>query len=79
MNKILKVIKIILSIFIIIFCILQLTDIIPYSIDIAMPLLGLLMFIQGLENYKDNKKLSIFSFLVGLFIFVVTFIKILSK
>lgn len=72
----LKIIGIIFSIIVIILSMLQLFGVMENADNFFMPGLGVILFIQGIQNLKDNKELSYFSFGVGLFIYIVAFFKI---
>ena len=70
-QKILSVLGIIISIIIIVLAILQMIDILPNAINIFEPLLGVLMVIQAIEQWQDNRKSAYFSLAVAIFIFIV--------
>lgn len=72
--KAVSILGILVSTAIIIFCILQLTGIFPNATDILMPLLSVLMCIQGIQNWKTNRLSASFSLLVAIFIGIVTLI-----
>ena len=72
----LRLFVIVLSMIIIILSLLQLFGVMDDADNIFMPGLGIIMFIQGIENLKKSKELSYFSFGVGIFIYIVAFFKI---
>lgn len=69
--KILTVIGFIMSISIIVLTFLQIFNIWDKAINIFEPLLGFLMLIQAIENWKSNKKTAYYSLFVAIFIFIV--------
>ena len=77
--KILLILGLVISISIIILAILQLLGIYDEAINIFEPLLGVLMIIQAIENFKINKKLAVYSILVAIFIFLVFFVILLGR
>ncbi len=68
--KILNVIAFIISIIVIILSLMQIFNIWDKAINIFEPLLGILMLIQAIENWKNNKLTAYFSLFVAIFIFV---------
>ena len=69
-NKILFILGILVSIFILVFGLLHLMHAYKYADDMFMLGLMLLMFIQVLEYWKKNKKTAMFSLVVGIFILI---------
>lgn len=69
-EKIAFVIGLICSVLVIILSILQLTGIMETALNIAEPLLGVLMITQGILFWKKNKPIALFSFAVAIFICV---------
>lgn len=72
--KILSIIGLIISITIIVLAILQIFNVWDKAINVFEPLLGVLMIIQAIENWKTNKSTAYFSLFVALFIFIVAII-----
>ena len=72
--KILTIFGLIISITIIILSILQIFNVWNKAINVFEPLLGVLMLIQTIENWKTNKSTAYFSLFVAIFIFIVAFI-----
>ena len=77
--KVLAIIGTIVSIVIIVFASLQLFNVYDKADYIFMPALGVLMFIQGLQYWKSNKGTAIFSFITGIFIFIIFVTKVFVK
>ena len=75
--KSISILGVLVSTTIIIFCILQLAGIFPNATDIFMPLLGVLMCIQAIQNWKTNRLSAYFSLLVAIFIGIVALINFL--
>lgn len=73
-EKIVFIIGFFCSILVIIFGILQITGLLENAINIAQPLLGVVMVSQGILQWKKSKKVSVFSFAVAGFIFCVAII-----
>lgn len=72
--KIMTVISFIISITVIILSFMQIFDIWDKAINIFEPLLGALMLIQTIENWKTNRLTAYFSLFVAIFIFIVAII-----
>ena len=72
--KILTIFGIIISITVIVLSLLQIFNIWDKAINVFEPLLGVLMIIQAIENWKTHKALAYYSLFVAFFIFVVAII-----
>lgn len=72
--KILTLIGVIISITVVILAFMQIFNVWDKAINIFEPLLGVLMLIQTIENWKTNKSIAYFSLFVAIFIFVVAII-----
>ncbi len=72
--KILTVTGCIIAIAVIILSLIQIFNIWDKAINIFEPLLGVLMLLQTIENWKDNRPAAYFSLFVAIFIFVVAVI-----
>lgn len=68
--KILTVIGVIIAIAIVILAFLQIFDIWDNAISVFEPLLGVIMLIQTIENWKTNKRTAYFSLFAAIFIFI---------
>lgn len=77
--KILTIFGLIISVSVVILAILQIIGVWENSIYVFSPLIGVLMIIQTIENWKKNKGLAYFSLFTALFLFTVTFITIFIK
>lgn len=69
-EKVLYVLSGICSIIIIILASMQILGIWKNAADIFEPVLGVLMLIQAIQNWRKNKKVAIFSLCVAIFIFI---------
>lgn len=76
MRKILKLktTSSICSILIIVLAITQILDIWEGAINILEPLLGILMLIIAIQNWKDNRKVAILNLIAAIFLFLVAII-----
>lgn len=72
--KILEVIGIVISILVIVLALMQLLNVWDNAINVFEPLLGVLMIIQAIENWKINRKMSYYLLFVAIFIFIVAII-----
>lgn len=68
--KVLTIIGFVISVLVIILSMLQIFDIWDRAINIFEPLLGVMMLIQTIENWKTNKRTAYFSLFVAIFIFI---------
>lgn len=71
-------IKVLISIAVIILGCLELLELVPGAIKLAMTLVGLLLLLQGFEHIKERRGLAIFSFCCALFILAVCAVAILG-
>ncbi len=62
------------SVAIIVLSLLQLFNIWDNAINVFEPLVGILMLIQALENWKTNKAVAYFSLFVAIFVLIVSII-----
>ena len=72
--KVLTIIGFIISIAIMILTFLQIFNIWDKAINIFEPLLGVLMLIQTIENWKTNRKTAYFSLFAAILIFITAII-----
>ena len=70
-EKILSVISAICSIIIIVLACIQILGIWENAINIVEPLLGVIILIQAIKNRKKNKVVAILNLCVSIFIFLV--------
>lgn len=71
-EKVLSVMGIICAISIIILACMQILGIWKTAVNIFEPLLGVLILIQAIQNWKKNKAVAIFSLCVAIFVFLVS-------
>ena len=72
--KILTIFGLIISITIIVLALMQIFNIWDKAINVFEPLLGVLMIIQAIENWKTSRATAYFSLFVAIFIFLVAII-----
>lgn len=70
-EKILSLFVSICSIIIIVLAFMQILGIWENSINVFEPLLGVVILIQAIQNWKKNKIVAIFSLCASIFIFLV--------
>ncbi|MNP77879.1 hypothetical protein D3C76_1753930 [compost metagenome] len=58
---------------------MQILDIWENAINVFEPLLGVLMVIQTIQNWKKNKAVAIFSLCVAIFIFGISIFVFLTR
>lgn len=78
-EKVLSVMGIICSISIIILVCMQILGIWKTAINVFEPLLGVMILIQAIQNWKKNKAVAIFSLCVAIFIFLVSIFILVIK
>lgn len=78
-RKLLFMAGLVCDIGILLFIILDWFKIIENGEFVYMPLLGTLMLIQGIKEWENNKKLSVLSLGMAVFVYVASIIKIFIK
>lgn len=73
-NKLLIVIRIILSVIVVILAAFQLAGIWERAIDYAVPILGVYLFVLSFQEWKQKRGSAILSICLSIFIFIVSFI-----
>ena len=73
-DKIMFVIRIVLSVLVLFLALLQISGAVDQAVDYAVPLLGVYLFILSVQEWKQNRGSAILSICLALFIFIVTFI-----
>ena len=71
-EKVLSVIATICSVIIIVLACIQILGIWENAINVFEPLLGVVILIQAIQNWKKNKIVAIFSLCASIFIFLVS-------
>lgn len=71
-DKVMLVIRIVLSIVVLVLASLQLLGILERAIDFAVPLLGVYLLILSLQEWKQKRGSAILSICLALFIFICT-------
>ena len=72
--KILTIFGLIISVTIIVLALMQIFNIWDKAINVFEPLLGILMLIQAIENWKTNRATAYFSLFIAIFIFLIAII-----
>lgn len=72
--KIIAILRLVLSVFVVAYSILGLSDVINIreSNNVAIPVLGVVIALNGVDSLRTNKALAIFSFVAAFFIFITT-------
>lgn len=78
-EKILSILGLICSLSIIILAALQILDIWNTAIDVFEPLLGVLMVIQTIENWKKNRKVALIYLCAAIFIFFISIFVLVTR
>lgn len=73
-NKVVLVVRIVLSIVIIVLALLQILGVMESAINYTMPLLGVYFVILSIQEWKTQRGYALFSISVALFIFIVAFV-----
>lgn len=71
-DKLLLVVRIIISICVIIFVLLSSSGIWKEASNLTVPLLGVVNVLQSVQEWKEHRKTAIFGFIVAGFCFIVT-------
>ena len=71
-DKTMIVIRIVLSMVIIVLGVLQITGTLGRTLDYAVPLLGIYLLLQAVQEWKQNRGAAVLSICLAAFIFVVT-------
>ncbi|MBO5120539.1 MAG: DUF3953 domain-containing protein [Bacilli bacterium] len=77
-DKALTIIRLITSILVIVFALLQLLKIWDKAIYVAAPLVGVVLLVQGIQEFKDNRSVALVSFGCSIFIFICAIVVFLS-
>ena len=77
-DKVLTIIRLITSILVIVFALLQLLKIWDKAIYVAAPLVGVVLLVQGIQEFKDNRSVALVSFGCSIFIFICAIVAFLS-
>jgi SNF family Na+-dependent transporter len=76
-SKIFTIIGLILSVAIIILALLQIFDVWDKAVNVCEPLLGILILLQAIENWKTNKLVALASLFASIAVFALTALTIL--
>ena len=78
-EKILIIMRIIISIIVLLASIIQLLGIYDKAINVAVPLLGALMLVQSIQEWKTSRVVAIHGLCSAIFIFICSFVVFLIK
>ena len=78
-EKVLVIMRIFISIIVMGAAIIQLLGVWDKAINIAVPLLGILMIVQAIPEWKTNRSVAILSICSAIFIFVCSFVSFFMK
>lgn len=79
MEKVIVIMKVIISIVVMVAASIQLFGVWDKAINIAVPLLGILMIVQAIPEWKTNRSVAILSICSAIFIFVCSFVSFFMK
>lgn len=74
MKSKLSIVRIIISVAIVVLALLQLLNVWENAAYVYIPLMGIMMVIQGIQEWKRSRGLAIFSLCTAAFMFVCTFV-----
>lgn len=77
-EKILFITRLILSITVIIFALLQLLKVWEKAIYVSTPLMGVVLLIQSIQEWKSSRGVAIFGLICSLFILICTIVALFS-
>jgi len=77
-EKILFITRLVASIIVIVFALLQLLKIWDKAIYVSAPLMGVVLLIQSIQEWKTNRSVAIVGLLCSLFIFICTIVALCS-
>ena len=70
MKKTVTVISIIVNLAIVIFAVLQVTNVLDRAVDICVPLMGVSMLCQAYVQWNTSRKVAYFSIGTAVFVFI---------
>lgn len=73
-EKVLIIMRIIISIVVIVAAMLQLLKVYDKAINLAVPLLGVLLIVQSIQEWKTNRGVAILGVCSAIFIFICSFV-----
>lgn len=68
-DKFMLIVRVIASIMVVIFAALQLLGVWDKAINLAAPLMGIVMLVQSVQEWKKQRGIAIFGLCAALFIF----------
>lgn len=77
-EKILFITRLVASIIVIVFALLQLLKIWNKAIYVSAPLMGIVLLIQSIQEWKTSKSVAIVGLISSMFIFICTIVALFS-
>ena len=71
-DKFMLIVRVVASFLVVIFAALQLMGVWDKAINLAAPLMGIVMLVQSVQEWKKQRGVAIFGLCAALFIFVCT-------
>ena len=68
-NKFMLVVRVVISFLVVVFAALQLLGVWDKAINLTAPLMGIVLLIQSIQEWKKQRSVAIFSLCAALFIF----------
>ena len=78
-EKVLIVMRIFISIIIMVAAIIQLLGIYDKAINLAVPMTGILLIVQAIQEWKTNRGVAILGVCSAIFIFICSFVVFFVK
>ena len=69
-DKFMLIVRVVVSIFVVLFAALQLLGVWDKAINVAAPLMGIALLLQSVQEWKKQRGVAIFGLCAVLFIFV---------
>lgn len=73
-EKLLIIVRIVASIGVVIFSMLQLLGVWEKAINVSAPLVGVVLLVQSIQEWKKSRGVAVFGLLCALFIFICTIV-----
>ena len=73
-DKFMLIVRVVVSIFVVLFAALQLLGVWDKAINVAAPLMGIFLLLQSVQEWKKQRGVAIFGLCAALFIFGCTIV-----
>ena len=73
-DKFMIIVRVVISILVVVFAVLQLFGVWDKAINLAAPLMGIVLLIQSVQEWKKQRGVAIFGLCAALFIFGCTIV-----